>query len=80
MEEYYVHDWEFDICSCEGEEFVLWMFRFWPMDLRDLGIFELNRVLAYIVVQSYLFECIKAHHYDDFHLLVLGDIVLRGGS
>ncbi|XP_070057206.1 uncharacterized protein [Nicotiana tomentosiformis] len=45
-----------------------------------LDIPEPSRVLAYIVVQSSLFECFKAHQYDDPHLLVLKNTVHRGGD
>ncbi|XP_070028856.1 uncharacterized protein [Nicotiana sylvestris] len=41
---------------------------------------EPNRVLACVVAQSSLFEQIKARHFDDPHLLVLKETVLRGGS
>ncbi|XP_070045325.1 uncharacterized protein [Nicotiana tomentosiformis] len=44
-----------------------------------LDIMEPSRVLACVVSQSSLFERIKGLQYDDPHLLVLKDMVLRGG-
>ncbi|XP_070045195.1 uncharacterized protein [Nicotiana tomentosiformis] len=40
-----------------------------------LDVSEHSRVLACVVSQSSLFECIKARQYDDPHLLVLRDTV-----
>ncbi|XP_070039632.1 uncharacterized protein [Nicotiana tomentosiformis] len=45
-----------------------------------LDIWEPSRVLASVVSQSSLFECIKARQYDDPHLFFLKDIVQRGGA
>ncbi|XP_070039433.1 uncharacterized protein [Nicotiana tomentosiformis] len=45
-----------------------------------LDISEPNQVLACVVAQSSLFEQIKARQYDDLHLVVLREMVLRGGS
>ncbi|XP_070056647.1 uncharacterized protein [Nicotiana tomentosiformis] len=43
-----------------------------------LNISEPSRVLACVVAQSSLFEQIKARQYDDPHLIVLPEMVLRG--
>ncbi|XP_070046897.1 uncharacterized protein [Nicotiana tomentosiformis] len=45
-----------------------------------LDILELSRVLDCIVSRSSLFKRIKDRRYDDPHLLVLRDIVQRGGA
>ncbi|XP_070036840.1 uncharacterized protein [Nicotiana tomentosiformis] len=45
-----------------------------------LDISEPRRVLACVVARSSLLECIKAYHFDDPHLLVLKDMVQRGGA
>ncbi|XP_070054140.1 uncharacterized protein [Nicotiana tomentosiformis] len=45
-----------------------------------LDISEPSKVLAYVVVQSSLFEHINICQYNDTHLLVLKDTVLRGGA
>ncbi|XP_070039316.1 uncharacterized protein [Nicotiana tomentosiformis] len=45
-----------------------------------LDILEPIRVLACIVSQSSLLECIKYCQYDDPHLHVFKDTVLRGGA
>ncbi|XP_070034895.1 uncharacterized protein [Nicotiana tomentosiformis] len=46
--------------------------------IEDQG--EPDRVLACVVAQSSLFERNKAHRYDDLHLLVLRETVLKGGA
>ncbi|XP_070056852.1 uncharacterized protein [Nicotiana tomentosiformis] len=43
-------------------------------------ILEPSRFLACVMAQSLLFEWIKAHQYDDPHLLVHRDVVLQGGA
>ncbi|XP_070046458.1 uncharacterized protein [Nicotiana tomentosiformis] len=48
--------------------------------LMRLDLSETSRVLVCIVAQSSLFEWIKAHRYDDPHLLVLREMVLQGGA
>ncbi|XP_070031948.1 uncharacterized protein [Nicotiana tomentosiformis] len=45
-----------------------------------LDVLDLSRVLGYVVAQSLLLERIKARHFDDLHLLVLKDVVHRGGA
>ncbi|XP_070036788.1 uncharacterized protein [Nicotiana tomentosiformis] len=45
-----------------------------------LDILEPSRVLACVVAQSSLLEHIKAHQFDDPHLLVLKDTVQWDGS
>ncbi|XP_070032741.1 uncharacterized protein [Nicotiana tomentosiformis] len=45
-----------------------------------LDILEPSRVLACVVTQSSLFERIKARQYDDPHLLVRRETVLRDGA
>ncbi|XP_070032408.1 uncharacterized protein [Nicotiana tomentosiformis] len=45
-----------------------------------LDISNNSRVLACVVAQSSLLERIKAHQFDDPHLLVLKDTVQRGGA
>ena len=45
-----------------------------------LDISKPSQVLACVVAQSSLFEQIKAHQYDDPHLTVLRETVLRGGA
>ncbi|XP_070046360.1 uncharacterized protein [Nicotiana tomentosiformis] len=45
-----------------------------------LDISEPSGVLACVVAQSSFLERIKAHHFDDPHLLVLKDTVQRGGA
>nr|XP_009624513.1 uncharacterized protein LOC104115550 [Nicotiana tomentosiformis] len=47
---------------------------------KRLNIFEPSRVLACVTTHPSLFERIKAHQYDDIHLLVLMDRVLCGGD
>ncbi|XP_070054430.1 uncharacterized protein [Nicotiana tomentosiformis] len=46
----------------------------------SLDITKPSRVLACVVVQSFLFKRIKARQYDDPHLLVIEDTMLRGGA
>ncbi|XP_070034690.1 uncharacterized protein [Nicotiana tomentosiformis] len=45
-----------------------------------LDILEHSRVLVCVVAQSSLFKRIKSHQYDDPHLLVLREMVQRGGT
>ncbi|XP_070057066.1 uncharacterized protein [Nicotiana tomentosiformis] len=45
-----------------------------------LDVSKPSRVLACVVAQSSLLEHIKAHQFDDPHLLVLKDMVQRGGA
>ncbi|XP_070036442.1 uncharacterized protein [Nicotiana tomentosiformis] len=45
-----------------------------------MNISELSRVLACVVAQFLLFEQIKARQYDDLHLMVLRETVLRGSA
>ncbi|XP_070050146.1 uncharacterized protein [Nicotiana tomentosiformis] len=58
-----------------------------PLDIQPLAnrlvrldISESNRVLACVVAQSSLFEQIMARQFDDPHLLVLRETVLRGST
>ncbi|XP_070055252.1 uncharacterized protein [Nicotiana tomentosiformis] len=48
--------------------------------LMRLDISEPRRVLACVVAQTSLFERVMACEYDDPHLLVLRETVLRGGA
>ncbi|XP_070004874.1 uncharacterized protein [Nicotiana sylvestris] len=57
------------------------------MDVQDLANqfvilddLEIIHVLSYVVSQPSLLEHIRAHHFDDLHLLVLKDTVQRGGT
>ncbi|XP_070014965.1 uncharacterized protein [Nicotiana sylvestris] len=45
-----------------------------------MDISEASRVLAYVVSQSSLYDCIREHQYDDPHLLVLKDRVQHGDA
>ncbi|XP_070042785.1 uncharacterized protein [Nicotiana tomentosiformis] len=45
-----------------------------------LDVSDPSQVLACVVSQSSLFECIKARQYDDPHLLILKDTVQHGDS
>ncbi|XP_070032801.1 uncharacterized protein [Nicotiana tomentosiformis] len=45
-----------------------------------LNVSEPSQVLACVVAQSSLLECIKARQFDDPHLLVLKDTVQQGGA
>ncbi|XP_070043216.1 uncharacterized protein [Nicotiana tomentosiformis] len=48
--------------------------------LVKLNISEPSRILVCVVAQSSLFEQIKARRYDEPHLMVLRETVLRGGA
>ncbi|XP_070054254.1 uncharacterized protein [Nicotiana tomentosiformis] len=45
-----------------------------------LDVLETCRVLAHMVYQSSLYECIKSRQYDDSHLLVLKDMVQQSDT
>ncbi|XP_070030888.1 uncharacterized protein [Nicotiana tomentosiformis] len=45
-----------------------------------LDVSDPSGVLACVVAQSLLLECIKARQFDDAHLLVLKDTVQQGGA
>nr|XP_009786372.1 PREDICTED: uncharacterized protein LOC104234500 [Nicotiana sylvestris] len=45
-----------------------------------LDVSESSRVLAYVVGESSLLECMKARQFDYPHLLVLKDTMQRGGA
>ncbi|XP_070004754.1 uncharacterized protein [Nicotiana sylvestris] len=45
-----------------------------------LDVLELIWVLAFVVARSSLLDCIKAHQFDDPHVLVLKDTVQRGSA